>query len=72
MSQDYLITMRPVPGEGADPADFPLCPICDEPIIVGDKLLLEFTVGAETPVVRLIHRDCADQDGEPEEVDENG
>lgn len=49
---------------GVDPHEIPLCPICDQPITVGELIELQTCdVGPHMPdLVRLVHKTCADDE----------
>lgn len=46
---------------GVDPGEIPCCPVCDQPMIEGEKLTLQTcdADGFGADLVRLIHSTCS-------------
>lgn len=49
---------------GVSPADIPCCPICDQPMVKGESLQLEYCdMGPGHPdAARLVHYHCGNED----------
>ena len=49
---------------GVDPSDIPCCPICDQPMTVGERIELQTcdlgSISADA--LRLVHYDCSHDD----------
>ena len=54
---------------GVDPSDIPCCPICDQPMWLGERIELQTCDAgpAHPDLLRIVHYDCANPDEEDED-----